>query len=88
MERSERQAPGGGGGKGKGPQWQMTRPKDIIPNVFDGKEDDWPGWKAPHGWEPAPRETVADTGVGWHIRLFFSEARVVRGGGGESFHIH
>ena len=34
----------GGEDKGKG-GWQMTRPKDIIPNVFDGKEDDWPGWK-------------------------------------------
>ena len=33
-----------GKSKGKG-TWQMTRPKDIMPNVFDGKESDWPGWK-------------------------------------------
>ena len=39
-------AAGGGGkeGKGKG-GWQMTRPKDLIPNMFDGKEDEWANWK-------------------------------------------
>ena len=23
----------------------MARPKDMMPNVFSGKEEDWPAWR-------------------------------------------
>ena len=33
------------GGKGKGSKWELSRPKDIEPSTFDGKEDSLPKWK-------------------------------------------
>ena len=36
---------GGGGERGKEWNWQMTRPKDMVPGMFCGKDEDWPQWK-------------------------------------------
>ena len=47
MNRQDQQGEGGGskGKGGKGSPWQMTRPKDLLPEVFSGKDEDWPKWK-------------------------------------------
>ena len=47
MNRSDQQAVSGGnkGKGGKGQQWQMTRPKDLLPATFSGKDEDWQKWK-------------------------------------------
>ena len=36
--------PSGGKGKG-GNKWELSRPKDIEPSTFDGKEESWAKWK-------------------------------------------
>ena len=33
------------GGKGKGSKWELSRPNDIGPSYFGGKEEDWAKWK-------------------------------------------
>ena len=35
--------PGPSGEKKK--DWQMTRPKDMVPAMFSGKDEEWPQWK-------------------------------------------
>ena len=29
----------------KSKDWQMTRPKDMAPGLFSGKDEEWPQWK-------------------------------------------
>lgn len=33
------------GGKWKGNKWELYRQKDIEPNTFDGKGENWTKWK-------------------------------------------
>ena len=43
--QSEVAAKGKGKGGDGGHGWQMTRPKDMMPNVFNGSEAEWPAWR-------------------------------------------
>ena len=31
--------------RGEKSKWSLTRPKDMDPGVFSGKEEEWPRWK-------------------------------------------
>ena len=44
MTAVEQQATSAAGKNSKG-GWQMTRAKDLIPSMFDGKEEEWAAWK-------------------------------------------
>ena len=35
----------GKGKRGDSHGWQMARPKDLMPNAFSGKEEEWPAWR-------------------------------------------